>query len=132
MFSRTVTTWATAGLLLIGALVVAANPCDAGPFSTTKYVGTYVLNDGHTGTVAIEVIRMVNGGWEGLALVDGRKYFSNATTGASWSVAIFSLDSQYQQHVVATMKGTLSEDGSTLTGVFTLKGLGGRLTLTGQ
>ncbi len=120
-------------LALIATLVLLAiTPQTSAAFTATKFTGTYTLQNGKTGAVTIDVIRMSTGAWEGLAKIDGKNYYSNAIIGSAWAITIFSLDGRYQQRVVATMRCSLSEDGTTLNGFLTLKGAGGQVALRAE
>jgi hypothetical protein len=129
MLNLSVTPRRCAVVLIVAIVLLAITPQTSAAFTATKFAGTYTLQNGKTGAITLDVIRMSTGAWEGLAKIDGKNYYSSATTGDAWAITIFSLDGRYRQKIVATLRCSLSEDGTSLTGFFTLKGSGGQATL---
>ena len=132
MFTRSTAVRCLAVTLVVAfaALALAPRTCEA--FTFTKYAGTYVLKDGRAGDISIQIAHATPGGWEGHATIECKGCESVATASAGWTITIYALDRNFEKRPIATLVGTLSADGRTLSGPFTKDGTGGLAILTAE
>jgi hypothetical protein len=99
-----------------------------------SYSGSYRAG-ARRGTVSFTVTRGIRPGmWEGTAVLNGQQMYSNGISQADGSMIVnfFTLDANYNQIQIASMKGTFSPDSLTFSGPFTMKGKTGRASLKAQ
>lgn len=113
-------------------VALALAPRAHAAFTYTKYVGTYVLQDGRAETITLQIDHATKDGWEGHATIGCKGCESMATATSGWTITVFALDRNFEKRVIAQFIGTLSADGKTLSGPIVKDGVRGVAILTAE